>query len=155
MKHKGLVLLVISSLFITGCDKVKVCDECSNPPEALRLYIANKSDNSDYVASHAISKDAIHITYQKNEEKGEVVSELIYSQDLKKWLVTSSELSWLATQNVNTFYIKLGSAKVDTIFCELQKLKNNCCSYYNIKSVTVNKVALLRDSTGGFYTVLK
>lgn len=153
---KLLLLIIFTCLiFNIACDNFNKCGECFTPPSEINLRILSSSDSCDLIETGFYNPDSVSVFYIENNTRKKIAIEIYTDTITGKSVLFLSDISWKSAAGTKEFYLRLSSVDTDTIFLDVRKMHNDCCTYYNQKAFRINNQNIESDYTNYSFFYLK
>jgi hypothetical protein len=141
MKPNKLLYLLAAVAALSGlasCSLFEKCPDCFTPPDTFRFRFISAADSSDLVSKGIYSENDIYIWYMENGLKKE--ADLISYSDsgTNKTVFYSGDMAWLSVAGTKDFYLYLNNNETDTIYLDVIKRSDECCTYHPFRAVKYN-----------------
>lgn len=147
-----LLLATLPIVLLTQCHRVKKCPECMTPPPDIALQLLSTADASDLIGSGVYQPADIRLYYKANNVDSNIVDCEVVSADAKHYIVATA-MAWQSANGIKTWYLKLSNADVDTLYVDVTRGSDECCSFYTMTALEYNGVDL--TTGGGIYQIGK
>jgi len=147
--HKLLFFLTIPVFLISSC-----CD-CFTPPQEVSFNIISAKGGPDLIFNKEINKDSISIYYLENNSKVNVEFELFTDSVNQKVIIQSGDISNKSADGQKSFFLYLNSHDVNTMYLDVEEVKDGCCTFYSLNEFKINNSVLLTSSNNGLYEFVK
>jgi len=119
--------------------------ECFTPPENFRLVLIDQNTGLNAITEGTYHRDSLKLFYQSDNLK--LVDLLITDFMEFEDVLISQELPWnSALSSIKTYYLYLNKFDTDTLYVDVIKKSEDCCTWheyidvkYNGKTLTLNK----------------
>jgi hypothetical protein len=150
----GFIVFVILS-FLTQCDTTKTCPECFTPPEIFRLRLIDKIHSTDLISSGYFNKDSIRMYYFDKNVRKDIEIELHTDSASNKTILYSNEIGWISISGFKEYFLKLDSVDTDTLYVDVVKKVEDCCTFHPYKAFKYNGLAVEMDNLEFDYIIKK
>lgn len=134
----SFVLLITIILIIpSGCDRCGGKD-CANIPDDLRLRYISSADSTDLINSGYYHQDSISIYYNDAGVKQNVALQFVPIPGTSKVVIQSLDIAFKSAEGIKTFFIALNKHDIDTIYLDVAKVTEDCCTGYPLKAFKYN-----------------
>ncbi len=146
--------LFIPVLFfvITGC-KLE-CTNCFSPPENFAFKIVDDSTGYNLLNTDFYQEDSLELYYYKNTVRNKLELNVVENYNGEK-ILEAKLLGWIAAENNNEFYLYLNQKDTDTIYLEVARLNDECCTWYETKLFAINSTFPVYDWDEQVYVIRK
>lgn len=138
-----ILLIAIILVIPSGCDQCGGKD-CSNIPESLRLRYISSADSTDLLNSGYYHQDSISLYYNDAGVKQNVAIQFM-ATGASKVVIQSLDIAWKSIDGIKTFYIALNKHDIDTIYLDVNKVSEDCCTGFPRKTFKYNGQVMALD----------
>lgn len=132
---KFLVVLAIT-ISLLSCEEN--CGECFTPPDGISLMITDKNDGSDLIFNGTYKPDSIEIFYYDQQNIKHVNFDIYTDSIGHHSKIVSFDIAFKSVEGFKRFYLYLDYSDTDTIYYDEVTRSENCCTWHETLSFTIN-----------------
>jgi hypothetical protein len=121
------------------------CCKCFTPPEGITFNIISSKDSSDLVYNEEINLDSISIFYIEDHVKKYIEIDTYVDTTSQRVLIQSNDISWKSSEGHKTFFLYLNQNDINTIYLDIEKVKDGCCTFFNQNEFKINNIVLTKN----------